>query len=142
MRLDIRVDAYSADNKPMSSYFKKLTKWIRKTYRGPVGYIWVREQTDKPVQHYHVVIMLNGKVIRHPQRIITKAEAIAEDWYWPKPHTPDNCFYDIRPKDKSAYREAFRRVSYLAKQDTKQGKGESARYFGRSQVKPKRKTEV
>jgi hypothetical protein len=131
------MNRFSNDNKPLSRYFHKLTKWIKKTYGGPVGYVWAREQTDKPVQHYHVVLMLNGKVIRHPQRIITKAEAIADGWDWPKPFTPDNCFYDIRPNDRSTYHEAFKRSSYLAKAKSKQGKGERANYYGRSQIKTK-----
>jgi len=136
-RLDVRLNRYTPDNKPISKFIHKLSKWITKTYGGPVGYIWAREQDKAPAQHYHLLVVVNGKAVRHPSHIITKAEAIAEGWEWPKPYTPRRCYYDIRPNDEQAYRDAFYRASYLAKSQTKTGKGKTANYFGASRVKPK-----
>lgn len=136
-RLDVHLNRYSADNKPISKFMHKLSKWVTKTYGGPVGYFWVREQKTAQAQHYHLLVMVNGRTCRYPSRIITKAEDIADGWEWPKPYTPENCYYDIRPNDQQAYRAAFYRVSYLAKANTKQGKGKTANYFGHSHVKPK-----
>lgn len=136
-RLDIRLNRYTANNQPISKFLHKLSKWITKTYGGPVGYFWAREQNKAPTQHYHLIIMVNGRNIRHPARVISKAEAIAEGWEWPKPFTPRNCYYDIRPNDSAAFLAAFHRASYLAKSSTKTGKGKTANYYGRSHVKPK-----
>lgn len=136
-RLDIHLNRYSEDNKPISRFVHKLSKWITKTYGGPVGYIWAREQGSAPAQHYHLMIMVNGRAVRYPSKIIRKAEDIAEGWEWPKPYTPKNCYYDIRTKDDKVFRMAYYRASYLAKSSTKQGKGRLANHFGRSNVKPK-----
>ena len=136
-RLDVRLDRYTDDNKPISRFIHKLTKWITKTYGGPVGYLWAREQDTAPAQHYHLIIMVNGKKVRYPSRIIDKADQIATGWEWPITGKAENCYYDIRPGDTEAYRAAFRRASYLAKVRTKGGKGKTANNYGRSNIKPK-----
>lgn len=137
LRLDLHQNRYTADNKTVSRFMHKLTKWITKTYGGPIGYFWAREQNKAPAQHYHLVIMINGKAVRYPSKIIAKAEAIADGWEWPKPYTPKKCYYDIRPNDEDTYRNAFYRASYLAKSNTKTGKGKTANHYGHSHVKPK-----
>jgi hypothetical protein len=136
VRLDIRPKFYRSDNTDMSMYLHKLKKKLTKDYQSPVAYLWAREQNTSDRQHYHLILILNAHKVRHPAKIIKRAETIAEGWEWPKPFTPKNCYYLIKREDKKAYRDALYRGSYLAKAFTKSGKGKTAHNYGRSKIAP------
>ena len=151
IRLDIRQHDYTADNKPMSRFMAKLVKRLKRRYQFQrVGFIWVREvgegkekekeeeKEEEKQQHYHLALMLDGRTVRHPARVIELAEEIAEGWDWPKPYTCENCYYLIHRKDAGQYQEALYRISYMAKVRTKGLKAIPANNSGRSAVKPRR----
>lgn len=138
VRVDIRQHTYTDDNKPISDLMRKLNKWLKRTYRVTrIGYLWVRELEKAKQQHYHLVLMVSAKEVQHPARIIQEVERIAEGWGWPKPWTPDRCFYVVRRTDSRAYGEAFYRGSYLAKERGKGYKGLTAKNYGSSNIKPR-----
>ena len=121
IRIDIRPPSYTADNEPMRCYMRKLVKRLKRTYKVKrVGYLWVREIEKAKKQHYHLILMLDGKAVRHPANIIILAEDIADGWQWPKPYTVKNCYQMIKRGEASNYEAAIERGSYLAKE---RGKG-------------------
>lgn len=137
-RLDIHQYLYTADNKPISDLMRKLKKWLRYHYKvNRVGYLWVRELEKAKRQHYHLALMIDGKAIQHPSKVIRKIQSIAEGWNWPKPYTPKQCFYHVQRADPKGYGEAFYRASYLAKVRGKGRKAHSANNYGASTIKPK-----
>lgn len=104
------------------------------TYLTPyMGYVWVREQEKAKGQHYHLVLMLDGNVIRHPSALITKMTELWER----NGHlfTPKNCYVFIN--DDETKREAIKRGSYLAKPRGKGYQATGSRNFGSSRIKLK-----
>lgn len=136
VRLDIRQRDYSGDNSAMSEFCRKLKKHLSRHYQtNRIGHLWVREMEKAKRQHYHLVLMLDGHKVRHPSKLIRKVEAIAEGWDWPRPYTPQNCYYLIKRNDADTYAKAFYRASYLAKERGKGYKDSTANNYGRSNVR-------
>lgn len=139
IRLDIRQPDYTADNKPMSRFMGKLLKRLKRRYETErIGFVWVRELERAKQQHYHLALMLDGRAVRHPARVIELAEEIADRWDWPAPYTPRSCYYLIHRMDRERYQEALYRLSYMAKERGKFHKAQAANNYGRSAVKPRR----
>ena len=115
----------------MSAFIKSLRAHVRREYKTQrMGFLWAREQEKAKGQHYHLVLLLDGDVVRHPSALITK---IGELWRG-HPYTPKNCYVLIN--DDATKREAIHRASYLAKPRGKGYQGANARNFGASRIKP------
>ena len=139
IRLDLHMNDYSGDNEKISRMMGKLTEWIKKKYStSRVGYIWVREHEKAKSQHYHLAIMIDGRAIQYPAKVIEWVES-----YWqlrdePKPFTPRNC-YALMERDKpQTYQKAFYRISYLAKERGKGYKNPTANNYSVSRIKSKK----
>jgi hypothetical protein len=132
VRADLHLMSYSPRNEPISGFIKALRAYVTATYQTPhMGFVWVREQEKAKRQHYHLVLMLDGDVIRHPSALITKMTELWER----NGHlfTPKNCFLFIDSDE--AKREAIKRGSYLAKPRGKGYQAAGARDFGCSRIK-------
>lgn len=135
LRVDIRQHDYSADNKPMSDFIRKLKKRLKRRYNTQrIGYLWAREIEKAKQQHYHLVLLLDGRKIQYPAKVIQDVEFIAGGWDWPKPFTPKNCYYLIKREDTETYSKAFYRGSYLAKTRGKGYKAATANNYGHSNI--------
>jgi len=78
VRFDVRFpDGYPHDgsNREMSQ-FMKLLKEFYTDQLVLVHYIWVREQVNSAVPHYHVVLLVNGSKIQNPMGIWLKAQEV------------------------------------------------------------------
>lgn len=135
VRLDIHQRDYTPDSTAISKFMRKLKKRLRRRYRGLlVGHLWVREQKMSKAPHYHAVLLLDGRLIQHPAKVIELAQEIAEGWDWPMLYVPANCYVKVHRDDRWAYLKAFERCSYLAKVNTKQGKGKYANHYNCSRL--------
>ena len=133
VRVDIRQYSYTAGSEQMTRLMRKLKRWLSEQYdMQNVGHLWVREQEKAKGQHYHLTLMLDGRKMRHPKRLLDKIESLAQGWDWPKPFTPKSCFVDVRSSDELAYSRAFYRSSYLAKARGKGYGGKLAKSFSAS----------
>lgn len=136
LRLDVRQRDYRGDNRPMSDLLRKLKKRLSRRYQTKrIAYLWVREQEKAENQHYHLILMLDGHTVRHPSRIIKLVEEIAEKWDWPKPYTPQHCYYLIHRGNQAEYNAAFKRGSYLAKERGKGQQDPASNSYNRSHIK-------
>jgi len=139
-RLDLHLVDYSGDNKKLSRMIGRLTEWLRNKYStARVGYIWVREIEKAKSQHYHLMIMVDGRTIRHPSKVIEWIER-----YWqlrgePKPYTPKSCYTIVKRCQPETYQKAFYRASYLAKSRGKGYKNPTANNYSTSRIKQKKK---
>ena len=120
VRLEYRINYYTANNKLFSNHMKNITQWLRREYGiKDIGYLWVREQEKSKKQHYHLALILDGNKIQHPGKI----NAVFKNKWLPRGSifVPENCYYYI---DKHNYKkqrqDAIYRCSYLAKS---RGKG-------------------
>jgi len=115
LRFDLHTHIYTKDNKIITSFRKRLFQKLKRKYGfSKIGYCWVREQDKAKAQHYHFVIFLDGRLIRHSSLI---NELIKEAWEDPTgkftmPYIP-RPFHFVNSEE--ILKNAIYRVSYLAK---------------------------
>jgi len=138
IRLDLHVNEYSGDNLKLSRMMGRLTEWLREKYSTDrVGYVWVREHERAKNQHYHLALMIDGRAIQYPIKVIEWVENYWQKRDEPKPFTPKNCYTMIERDKPETYQKAFYRISYLAKSRGKGYKDTTANNFSVSRIKPK-----
>lgn len=124
----------TSSNKYISMFMQYLQRRLDTDEIDP-KYIWVREQSKEKHQHYHVAMFVNGNRMRSPYRIHTYAKEI-----WGKVLNIDDgsgyvneCrryrdgrrgtahYYICKDKKdwRNTYESCFKRLSYLAKTNTK-----------------------
>lgn len=148
-RVDLRLPAmtqlpdYAYTNRVISLFlesFKAKIKHNREMARkanpyahdSNVRYVWAREQGQGGRPHYHLVILLNqdafytvGKLSSDNENMFHRLQAAWASALRLSVHevsglveVPENATYRLR-RDDEAYRELFRRASYLCKTATK-----------------------
>ena len=149
MRFDLHLPENSADsiicdNFIITKFFSSLKEKIEysqaiskkngnRTHDTDVDYIWCRENSAAGKTHYHVAIFLNGYAYRFIGKFNLSHDnmytRIHEAWgsaLFTHPediqgliHIPDNPNYEIIRGNDNSLREAFHRISYLCKIDSK-----------------------
>ncbi|PHS26841.1 MAG: hypothetical protein COA83_02145 [Methylophaga sp.] len=115
LRFDLHTHRFTEDNKLITAFRKRLFQKLKRVYGfKEIGFCWVREQERAKTQHYHFVLFLDGRLIRHSSKISGMVKAAWEDptgtftvWYVKRP------FYFTNSED--IIQKAIYRVSYLAK---------------------------
>lgn len=115
LRFDLHTHRFTNDNKLMTGFRKRLFQKLKREYEfKDIGFCWVREQERAKTQHYHWVLFVDGRLIRHSSRINQMVKDAWEDltgtftvWHVKRP------FYLVDSDD--IMREAIYRLSYLAK---------------------------
>lgn len=115
LRFDLHQEVYSADNQRISRFVKRLTTKLKREYGfKKIGFAWVREQQRAKAQHYHFVLFLEGRRVRHSKRLI---EIIRKAWESPVggyhvPHVSKPFYFGSRDE---IVEDVIYRISYLAK---------------------------
>ncbi|MCK8118499.1 inovirus Gp2 family protein [Pseudoalteromonas sp. 2CM37A] len=137
LRLDLRLEQYSKDNKVVSQFINSIQKKIKNTY-GEFAYIWVREQNKADKQHYHIAYFFNGHKIIHPSKVIS---LIQTGWFKASAggalYIPEHCFYQLftnQPNFYDNFKEAVYRLSYLAKCYSKRRVSQSVKNYSSSRL--------
>ena len=115
IRFDLHQPTYTTNNERVTTFNRRLFKWIRRTYRlKTIGFVWVREQEKVKNQHYHCAIFLSGHKVQHPKRILAQIQL---HWQSMSGHsyTPKNCYYNVTKSNHEALQAVIYRLSYLAK---------------------------
>ena len=115
LRFDLHTHRFTDDNKLITAFNKRLFQKLKRHYGfKDIGFCWVREQERAKTQHYHFVLFLDGRLIRHSSKISEMVRAAWEDptgtftvWHVKRP------FYLTNSED--IIQKAIYRVSYLAK---------------------------
>ncbi|MGS0827731.1 YagK/YfjJ domain-containing protein [Shewanella sp. 0m-8] len=140
--LVIRFDVSLYDSLPNNNTISKLRSYIQKHlkshYNSKAEFGWVREQNrydDKC--HYHCFVLLDGQKVRSSKRTFDLAKKAQELIIDINIHFPENCTYMIKPNILSSIQAALFRLSYLAKNWTKENNPALAKsyYFGRTKHK-------
>lgn len=66
---------HEGPNSELSFFLRRLRENIEYS-RGEVYYVWVREQANSPLPHYHVILMLDGSMTQNPMGILLEADRI------------------------------------------------------------------
>lgn len=121
-------------NKYISVCMQSIIDEISPLYGNTVGYLWVREKVKSDSPHYHIALMVNGhkcKSAYHIQNIAQKCwHELTGGSHW----NVDKPTYCIRRNNDTESREARARISYLAKNQTKESNKQS-RCFSSSRLK-------
>lgn len=135
---DLHLPEYSDDNTIISKLWRRLIPIIKAKYKvKDVGYCWTREQETAESQHYHCVLFLDGKQIRHPGDLL---DIIALSWELvggAHRHVPEHCYYNIKHNDFQTKQALIYRLSYHAKQRGKGRRAIQAKDYGLSRLKRK-----
>ena len=124
--LFVRVDLTSINpgdgNNPVERLLRWLKQWLGRYYKMKnIGHFWVVEQSRQKGVHWHLVLLLDGNKVQNSAFVIDRIkyrwEVVADSGLI---SIPKNCFYQLRRGDDEAFREAFYRGSYLAKERSKQ----------------------
>lgn len=135
LRFDLHQHFYSGDNKRVTTFIKRLFNRLKREYGfTEIGYCWVRERERAKAQHYHFVLFLNGRLIKHSKRI---NDLIKQAWEDPTGsyHVPTikRPFYFGTSEEITD--EVIHRVSYLAKARGKGHRDKQAKDFQCSRMK-------
>jgi hypothetical protein len=115
LRFDLHTHAYSEDNRRISAFRKRLFRKLKRQYGfKDIGFCWVREHERAKAQHYHFVLFLDGRLIKHSSKIIPMIKAAWDDGTGT--YTMPFIKHPFHFADSEAIIEkAIYRVSYLAK---------------------------
>lgn len=139
MRFDIRPFEQSNDNSVISKFNKPLHKWLKRRYKlKDVAFAWCREQEKAKKQHYHCVLILDGKAVDHSSVIFEKITELCQQQNL-SPSLPKNSFYNCRQSDHENIANIILRLSYLAKARGKGYKPLQVKNHGTSRIKLRKK---
>lgn len=137
IRFDLRQPVYTADNKRMTIFNRRLFKWLKAKYKVTrIGYAWAREQEKSKQQHYHYALFIDGHKIKQPSAVLKKVQDIWAEMggsYW----VPKNCYYNLSRNVRHNTQAAIWRISYLAKCRGKGYKPHQTKNYSTSRLKLK-----
>lgn len=127
---------WTRDNTVMSELIAKLVVKLKGAYRFiRIGYVWCREQSKSPTQHYHLCLMLDGAVIQYPAKLINILRGIWIELCTGNVSWPKNCYYHFHRTNQEIFCDVVYRLSYFAKVWTKEKTPKFVRIFGASRLK-------
>ncbi|MCG7650991.1 inovirus-type Gp2 protein [Alteromonas sp. MmMcT2-5] len=134
IRFDLKVWEFTLDNKDITTFNRRLFKWLKSRYElKRIGFVWCREIEKAKKQHYHYALILDGHKVRHSELIINKAKSIWEQ-FQRHLYVPKNCYHPIKRNDFSSIQGAIYRLSYLAKARGKGYKPAQTKNYGTSRI--------
>ena len=136
IRFDLRVYEYTENNILMTTFNRRLQKWLKHKYNlKRVGFAWCRELETAKQQHYHYTLMIDGHKVNYPYEVTNKIKEICQQLDSSE-YFPDNCYYNIKRNDYGSIQDAIWRISYLAKARGKGYKPDQIKNYGTSRLKP------
>ncbi|RHH45608.1 inovirus Gp2 family protein [Citrobacter portucalensis] len=139
VRYDLHVPAYSANNAVVEYFLKLLFDNLALIYpKSFVSYVWVREQTAVEPQHYHLLLLMDGNCIRHPNKLNGIVDTCWKNAGGARVWFPKNCYYFVTANNFKAYADLMLRVSYMGKRRTKESIEKGIARVGKGSRKPKK----
>jgi hypothetical protein len=136
IRLDFSLYDSPSHNQDISKSLQHIAKIQKKRYGCIVGYGWVREQNSTDDKcHYHCFILLDGHKVQNSKTTFDLVLQIKNIVIDINPHVPEHCYYMIRRNELDSFQAALYRLSYLAKNASKQHQPMSAKWFSFSRIK-------
>ncbi|MFQ6371540.1 inovirus-type Gp2 protein [Shewanella sp. YIC-542] len=139
IRFDISLYDSLPHNHKISKFRSIVVKALQSHYQSTVAFGWVREQNSVADKcHYHCFVQLNGHKANSTNttfNIVQHALALVVDI---NAYFPDNCAYMIKRNSLKSRQAALFRLSYLAKNASKNGKPNAAKGYYFSRITHKR----
>lgn len=136
VRFDLRFCIDMANNTLISKFRDKLNRKLRKKYNCDIGYAWAREQTNTATTpHYHCAVFLNGHKVRKAFPIGRIIDDICDSLLYISPFFPNNNGYMIQRRDSKSIQRVIYRLSYLAKNKSKENTAKGIANYQVSRLK-------
>jgi len=120
VRFDLHLFDQANNNTLISNFTKQLKKQIQRKYSKRVGFAWARERTtEEKAPHYHYAVFVNGHKINKSHSIYNIVKIICEKLGALHHFFPENGFYNIKRGNLKDIQRVLVRLSYLAKNETK-----------------------
>ena len=137
IRFDLHQKHYNANNSRITQFLRRFIKQLKRRYNiVRIGYCWVREQEDSSAQHYHFVLFLAKRVVRHPKKVLQIASKIWSEmsgFFF----VPKHCFYNVDVNDLTTIQKVIYRLSYFAKARGKGKRPHQTKNYSTSRLKAK-----
>jgi hypothetical protein len=115
LRFDLHQPSYTPTNARITQFNRRLFKRLKTQYGlKRVGFCWVREQERAKAQHYHYVLMLDGRAVQYPHKVLALVSHIWAELSGSF-YTPKHCYYNLKRGDIAQLRRVVYRISYLTK---------------------------
>ena len=135
LRFDLHTHFYTGNNKRLSDFNKRLFIRLKREYGfKEIGFCWAREMERAKTQHYHYVLFLDGRLIRH-SKIINELIKNAWDDGTGAYHVPTIKRPYYFGKGEQITDDVIYRVSYFAKARGKGYRDKQAKDFQCSRMK-------
>ncbi|AFV73509.1 hypothetical protein DIKCMJMK_01487 [Shewanella oneidensis] len=135
IRFDLHQPTNTATSKRITQFNRRFKQKLIARYGvNKVGFCWCREQEKAKAQHYHFVVMLDGRTVQASWGIGLLVNEVWQQMggtYWlPKRH------YNLVRGELNELSKAIYRVSYLAKGRGKGYRPAQSKDYGTSRLKP------
>lgn len=138
IRFDISLYDSPKDNKIIGKIMRSIATNLRKNYQSSVAYSWVREQNSIDDKcHYHCFVILNGHKVNKTKTTFDYARYAIELVIDANTHFPKHCYYMVKRNDLASFQAALYRLSYLAKNASKQANPSKVKGYFFSRITPK-----
>lgn len=139
LRFDLHQHIYTGNNQRITAFRKRLFNKLKRDYGfTDIGFCWVRERERAKAQHYHFVLFLDGRLIRH-SKCINQLVKNAWDDGTGSYHVPTIKRPYYFGTGEQITDDAIYRVSYLAKARGKGFRDKQAKDFQCSRMKLNKK---
>ncbi|HEK2898211.1 TPA: inovirus-type Gp2 protein [Proteus mirabilis] len=140
IRFDLHLQKYSDKNESITKFSKKLLSEFKCKYKKSfIKLFWVREQNKSQSQHYHCALFVDSNIINHS---VSLQNMVGTCWKEINNGThviPKNCYYLCHQSDMSTLANIIYRLSYLAKNVTKERKNSHTKRYGSSSLTLRKK---
>lgn len=108
---------FTSNNKAISLFISQLKKALKRIYAFVrIAFSWTREQEKPtPQQHYHVVIILNGSLVRGSKTINSIIDKLWKKIAGGTVYYPPKNVYNLRRGVYKGFADVVYRMSYHAK---------------------------
>lgn len=134
VRFDIHLNNHSTSNKEIAKLFDTIKLKLIKAYSTKIGYCWVREISPiNDTTHYHCIVSYNGHKARSSHVLFEIIKSHCQN----KPLThrmPDNATYHVSRGDLQSIQRVLIRLSYLAKNESKESASSGVRRYATSNL--------
>jgi hypothetical protein len=133
---DLHMPSYSEKNTLVTDFIRRLRTKLKSVYKiNKFGFSWCREQNQAENPHYHFMLMVNGSVIRYPDKLIRLIKSLWSDICGGTVRQSENGYYMILRNDEQTMAEVIYRVSYQAKLLSKSHRPIKTKTYGTSRLK-------
>lgn len=133
----VHCHVYEQKNSGISDLMRVFKKRLSRRYGlSRVSGGWVRETGQSGVQHYHVVIFLDGNKVRWFRGVQNLVVEIMKVRGYPWPSFMKS--HMVRRDEREGMNETFYHLSYMAKIRSKSGRSPSTNDYSFSRLKAKR----